>query len=168
MMTIEIKRQLDLKEKLEAIKHPNIQLVIYPPDKRLVDLNKSIIFYPISEKNFVLMKLHIVTNNPSYQESSEFLFLSNFIFIESSMGLDFYQKSDGSLDAKPTSCKLLYQRTGIKKFSLFIDEVTNEHQLILDLNDGNAFRSVKFESEEKIPDNFISLLNESLKINKWL
>ncbi len=167
-MKNEIKLQLDQKRQLEAIKHQNIQLVVYPADKRLEDFERADVFYPLSPKTLVLFKLNISNGISIFTENSEFTFLSKYIFIKSSMGLEFWDRSDGSLDATASTCKLLYEKIGLKGFEFIIDENTKEHQLILNLKDGNAFRSVKFKPEEKIPDNFITILNESLEINKWL
>lgn len=167
-MTNDAISQLELIRQLESIKHPNIQTLVYPAGKRLESFEKGDDFYPLSQKTLVLFKLYILNGTTIFNETSEFVFLSNDIFITSSMGLEFWYRSDGALDATSSTCKLLYQKNGLKGFELILDEITKEYQLVLNLNDGNAFRSVRFQSEEKIPDNLINLLNQSLEINKWL
>lgn len=167
-MSKETMSQSNLKKKLDHIKHPNIGITMYPPGKRLGDLERAAIFYPLSSSHFALFKLHINTGSLIFIEFTEFLFLSKFIFISSSMGLQFYSKSDGSLDANGTTCKLLFEKTGLKGFDFEIDEISKSQQLVIYLNDGNCFRSVAFTPTEKIPDDFISVLNQALEVNKWL
>ena len=160
--------QSDLKQKLGNFKHPNIGITMYPLGKRLGDLERADILYPLTPKNFVLFKLHINTGLPIFTEVTEILFLSKFIFITSSMGPQFYTKSDGSLDANSTTCKLLFEKKGLKGFDFVFDEISKSQQLVIYLNDGNSFRSVAFTPTEKIPDDFISVLNQALEVNKWL
>ena len=160
--------QSNLKKKLNHFKHPSIGITMYPPGKRLGDLERADIFYPLSSSNFAIFKLNITNESSIFLEFTEFLFLSKFIFISSSMGLQFYSKSDGSLDANGTTCKLLFEKTGLKGFDFDIDEISKSQQLVIYLNDGNFFRSVAFTPTEKIPDDFISLLNQALEVNKWL
>lgn len=167
-MTNETKLQTDLKEKLGAIKHPNISIEIYPPEKRLADFEKSNIIYPLIPSHFVLFKLHINNGVSIFTESSDYLFIYKHIFISSSMGLKYYDRSDGALDATGSSCKLLYEKTGLKDFELIFDGETETEHLVLTLKDKNLFRSVGFKPNEKVPDNFVTLLNQALEINKWL
>lgn len=167
-MINDIKFQQEIKEKLVAINQSSIGVQIYPPGKRLGDFERADIFYPLTPSNFALFKLHINNGVPIFSEYTEFLFLYKYVFITSSMGLKFYDKSDGSLDAKGSTCKLLFEKTGLKGFNFIFDEVAKTQQLIIYLNDGNSFRSVAFTPTEKIPDDFISVLNKSLEINKWL
>ena len=84
-MTNETKLQFELKEKLGAVKQPNIGVIIYPPGKRLGDFEKADIFFPLTPSYFALFKLHINTGVPIFLEYTEFLFLSNYVFITSSI-----------------------------------------------------------------------------------
>jgi hypothetical protein len=167
-MTNEIKQQLHLREKLGSFKHPNMHIELYPPDTRLADLKRATIFEPLSPKSFVLCKVHIHNGVSIFTETTELLFLYHYLFITSSMGLNFWSRSDGSLDATASTCKLLYQKTGLKGFELKFNELTSEQQIVLQLNDGNSFHSVGINSAKKISMDCITLLNEALTINKWL
>ena len=166
-MTTETKLLTDFKNSLSIFQHPNISFEIFPPDKRLKDFDKVDIIYPLTPSHFVLFKMQISNGDFVFTESSTYLFIYKHIFISSSMGLEFWDRSDGALDATGSSCKLLYEKSGLKSFELFFNNETERHHLVLNLNDGNSFRSVGFKSETKIPDNFIPILNQSLEINKW-
>lgn len=167
-MNNEIKLQSELKAKFDIFRHPNIGINIYPPDKRLKDFEIADIVFPLTPSSFVLLNLQVNNGVPIFTESTQFLFLSNFVFITSSMGLKFWNRSDGSQDATGTTCKLLFEKTGLKGFALVFDDITKTQQLVIELKDGNFFRSVSFKPSEKISDDFISLLNQMLGINKWL
>ena len=167
-MTNETKLQTDFKEKLGAIKHPNISFEIYPPGKRLSDFERADIIYPLTSSHFVLFKMRINNGVSIYTESSDYLFLYQHIFISSSMGLKYWDRNDGALDATGSSCKLFYEKTGLQNFELIFDKETETQHLVLTLKDKNTFRSVGFKSNEKVPDNFVTLLNQALEINKWL
>lgn len=103
-MINDIKFQQELKEKLVTINQSNIGVQIYPVGKRLGDFERAAIFYPLTPKNFALFKISISNAVIGFTEISEFLFLSKYIYITSSMGLKFYDKSDGSMDAKGSTC----------------------------------------------------------------
>ncbi len=167
-MPNEIKLQSELKEKLGAFKHPNIGLSIYPAGKRLGDFEKADIFYPLTPSHFALFKLNVNTDATIFIEQTEFLFLTKYVFISSSMGLNFWERSDGSLDATGSTCKLLFEKSGLKGFDLLFDEVTKTQQFVIHLKDGNSFRSIAFASDSKVSGEFIADLNEAIKINKWL
>jgi hypothetical protein len=167
-MTTEIKLLTDFKNKLSSIQHPNISIEIFPPDKRLGDFERADIIYPLTLSHFVLFNLKINNGDSIFKETSNYLFIYKHIFISSSMGLKFWDRSDGALDATNSSCKLLYEKSGIESFELLFNNKTVKHHLVLNINDGNTFRSVGFKSKTEIPDTFITTLNQSLEINKWL
>lgn len=167
-MANEMKIQAKLREQLGAIKHPNISFEIYPVGKRLGDFDRVPIIYPLSSSQFVLLELNISNGISIFSENTTYQFISNHLFISSSMGLVHWFRSDGALDATGSSCKLYYEKLGLKSFELITDNETNKQHLVLNLNDKNVFRSVGFKTLEKVPDNFTNLLNEALAIKKWL
>jgi hypothetical protein len=157
----------ELINHLKAINHPNIEIKIFPPGVRLENLERAAIFYPLSPRHFVLFEMEIKNDDPIFKESTKYLFIYEHIFISSSLGLDFYTRSDGASDAHGSSCRLLYEKTGIKSFGLFYDNGEGTNHIDLNLNDGNIFRSVGFKSSNVIPDYFIPSLNQALMIKKW-
>lgn len=167
-MTNEKQHQLEIIKGLEEINHPNISIEIFPPDKRISDFERVPIIYPLTKSNFALFELNITNGVSIFSENTNYQFISKYLYISSSIGVNHYFRSDGSLDGKGTSCKLFYEKDGIKSFELVIDSVTDLQYLALNLNDKNIFRSVGFKPSIKIPDNFIKLLNDALKINKWI
>jgi hypothetical protein len=156
-----------LRKTLESINHPNISIKVFPPNMRLSDLERATIIYPLTPAHFVLFEMSISDNGSIFSESSSYLFIFKHILVSSSMGLDYLYRSDGALDANPTSCTLLYEKTGIKSFELIIDTEKKTHHIALNLNDGNVFRSVGFHTDKDIPDDLIPTLNQTLKITKW-
>lgn len=84
------------------------------------------------------------------------------------MGVNHWFRSDGFLDGKGSSCKLFFEKEGLEGFELVTDIETDILYLVLKLNDKNKFRSVGFKPSQKVPDNFITLLNDALRINKWI
>jgi hypothetical protein len=157
----------ELPKTLESINHPNISIKIFPPNMRLNDLKRATIIYPLTPVHLVLFNMSISNNKSIFKESSNYLFISEHLFVTSSMGLDYYDRSDGSLDAHPTSCTLLYEKIGINSFELTYDKEKKIHHLVLNMKDGNVFRSVGFKTDIEIPNFFIPTLNQALKVNKW-
>jgi hypothetical protein len=157
----------ELINKLKEINHPNISIKIFPAAFRLSDLERAVIFYPLSPRHFVLFEVEIKNDDSIFRETTNYIFIYEHIFITSSLGLEYYTRSDGAFDATGSSCTLLYEKTGIKSFSLFCNIEKGTNHLDLNLNDGNIFRSVGFSSSEQLPDYFIPSLNQALKIKKW-
>ncbi len=157
----------ELIDKLKQIDHPNVSIEMFPPNKRLSDIERADIISPLTPALFVLFRM-VITNGVSiFTETTNYLFIYKHLFIKSSLGLEYSDRSDGSIDAKGSSCKLLLEKTGVKSFELFFDTSKATYYLDLNLNDGNKFRSVGFKSEKDIPESFIPTLNQALEINKW-
>lgn len=161
------KESTKLREQLDAIDHPNISIKKYAADFRLKDMERFDIFYPLTKSMFVLFELKIDNGIFIFKQSSDFLFMYNYIFISASLGLDIYSRSDGAADATGSHCKLLYEKSGVQSFESFYDEVYETHHILMKLADGNVYRSIGYKSDIAIPAELITALNTALHVNKW-